>query len=146
MELLLVQFLVLVFTGALWWMARRDLSNRALPPPAVPESADTQNAKIQDLEQLCVLLETLTTDLARRVEALEHTPRPAAVSKSGLGADPPKPEPAKQEPETDLDPRHAQMADLVASGVSDPAALARQTGLGRAEVDLLLSLRSRRVL
>ena len=61
--MLLVQFLVLAFTGALWWLARRDLASRAAPPPPV----DTQ-----ELEQLCATLEALVTDLSRRLAAMEQ--------------------------------------------------------------------------
>ena len=38
------------------------------------------------------------------------------------------------------------MYALLASGVADPVEIARQTGLGRGEVDLILSLRGRRAL
>ncbi len=62
--MLLVQVLVLVFTAALWWIARRDLASR-VPPPVPAPQADTA-----ELEQLCVTLETLVTSLARRVVSI----------------------------------------------------------------------------
>ena len=77
--MLLVQFLVLAFTGALWWIARRDLAAR-VPPPALP----AQTADMAELEQLCATLETLVTSLARRLEAVERqntlSLRPAIVN------------------------------------------------------------------
>ena len=66
-EVLLVQFLVLAFTGVVWWLARRDLASR----PAPPVPADTQ-ADARELEQLCATLEALVTDLAGRMGAMEQ--------------------------------------------------------------------------
>ena len=168
-EVLFVQGLVLVFTGALWWIARRDLLSRAASPPAV----DTA-----DLEQLCATLETLVTNLSRRLDAVEAVgqknaetrqssreplpifempPRllePAFAEPVSISAEPvPVPaEPAfavpvfaEAVPADPLpDPRYTPVYALLASGVSDPIEIARQTGLGRGEVDLILSLRDRR--
>ena len=137
--MLLVQFLVLVFTGALWWLARRDLSSRPLPPPAAP--ADTR-----ELEQLCVTLEALVTDLAGRLEAVERQ-KDVERQRGEARGDPaptgvPVPSPAASaEPEA---ASHAALSALVAEGVTDPAEIVRRTGLGRGEVDLILSLRARR--
>ena len=134
-EVLLVQFLVLIFTGALWWLARRDLSSRPAPPPAAP--ADTR-----ELEQLCVTLEALVTDLAGRLEVIERSQArfvgaPLAAPSSGAAL----PSPPPVEPETGA---HAALSALLSEGVTDPAEIARRTGLGRGEVDLILSLRARR--
>ncbi len=158
--MLLVQGLVLVFTVVLWWIARRDLAARAVPPvPGVPP------AETADLEQLCATLETLVTDLSRRLEAVEARLPNLRASKMP----PAKPEPASEEaitfvslpetvpapeavpapavaPELPLDTRYAPVYALLASGLSDPAEIARRTGLGRGEVDLILSLRGRRAL
>jgi len=41
---------------------------------------------------------------------------------------------------------HAPLYALLEEGVTDPAEIARRTGLGRGEVDLILSLRARRAL
>ena len=141
---------MLVFTGALWWIARRDLAARPAPPPpvAVPELAD--------LEQLCATLETVVTDLAKRLEALERgvpasdPPRlrevPAERGGDLLAVPPPAlavpgiaPRPAPE-----ADPRHRPVFALLAQGVTDPAEIARQTNLSRGEVDLILSLHARR--
>jgi len=147
-EVLLVQLLVLVFTGALWWIARRDLAAR-VPPPIPP----SQPADTAELEQLCATLETLATSLARRLDAVEAAQSEAAQaasnslphSFSGPAAlfSPAAPEPLHP-PEPD--PRYAPVYALLASGVSDPVEIARQTGLGRGEVDLVLNLRGRRAL
>ena len=43
-----------------------------------------------------------------------------------------------------VDPRYAPVYALLEAGVFDPVEIARQTGLGRGEVDLILSLQDRR--
>ena len=144
-ELLLVQILVLIFTGALWWIARRDLASRPVPSPPV---ALTEMA---DLEQLCATLETVVTDMARRLDALERgvpvsvPPRlseaPAERGSDLLAVPPPALAPR---PAPEADPRHQPVFALLAEGVTDPAEIARRTGLGRGEVDLILSLHARR--
>ena len=141
-EVLLVQVLVLGFTGFLWWVARRDLAARVLPPAPSPP-ADTA-----ELEQLCATLETLVTSLARRLDAVERaasgplTPGPF-VPPSALQPAPDLPAvPAEPPP----DPRYEPVYALLASGVVDPVEIARRTGLGRGEVDLILSLRGCRAL
>jgi hypothetical protein len=59
----------------------------------------------------------------------------------------PLPQAETPEEETpDEDPRHSTLHLLWEQGVTDPVELARRTGLGRGEVDLLLSLRGRRAL
>lgn len=143
--MLLVQFLVLVFTGALWWLARRDLSSRPLPPPATP--ADTR-----ELEQLCVTLEALVTDLAGRLEAVERQKdverrKDVERQRREVRGDPAPTSVPVSSPAASAEPEaasHAALSALVAEGVTDPAEIARRTGLGRGEVDLILSLRARR--
>lgn len=142
-EVLLVQVLVLVFTAALWWIARRDLATRV--PPAIPPSAET-NADTAELEQLCATLETLVTSLARRLDAVER-----AASSEPLVPPPAFPfapdlSPAAQPSDSLPEPRYEPVYALLASGVADPVEIARRTGLGRGEVDLILSLRDRRTL
>lgn len=156
--MLLVQVLVLGFTAALWWIARRDLAARAAPrvPPSTAPSADTA-----ELEQLCATLETLVTSLARRLDAVERAaPRPLAEYSAPpvLGAGgrsegiPLAPVLAPVAPalapaaESLPDPRYEPVYALLASGVADPVEIARRTGLGRGEVDLILSLRDRRAI
>lgn len=183
-EVLLVQFLVLAFTGAVWWLARRDLRSRPAPPLSAAPQADTR-----ELEQLCATLEALVTDLAGRLEAVERqmadsqrvlpaleVPVSSEKTAPGLGdgeravspvaerlpfdsslallvpglnapAHPPlpvpSPEAAAAEPGSGS---HAPLYALLDEGVTDPAEIARRTGLGRGEVDLILSLRARRAL
>ena len=135
--MLLVQMLVLGFTAALWWIARRDLAARAAPvvPPSPP--ADTA-----ELEQLCATLETLVTSLARRLDAVERAA--ASGPRVPPPAAPPVPDAALVPADPLPDPRHEPVYALLASGVTDPVEIARRTGLGRGEVDLILSLRDRR--
>ncbi len=146
---------MLIFTGALWWIARRDLAARAVPPPPMAV------AEMADLEQLCATLETVVTDLARRLDALERgvpvsvPPRlseaPAERGGDLLAAAPfvsapsaPAVSALAPRPAPEADPRHQPVFALLAQGVTDPAEIARQTGLGRGEVDLILSLHARR--
>ncbi len=147
-EVLLVQFLVLAFTGVVWWLARRDLASRPAPPAAV--QADTR-----ELEQLCVTLEALVTDLAARLEAVEArlqrdggtplaAPFLAPVPSSAVM--PPVPTARVSTPAEPESAAHAPLYALLDAGVTDPAEIARRTGLGRGEVDLILSLRARRAL
>jgi len=141
-EVLLVQFLVLAFTGALWWLARRDLRSRPAPPVPAAQ-ADTR-----ELEQLCVTLEALVTDMAGRLEAVER--RLERTGGAPLAAPPldvsssPAPPPPPQAPAEPEAASHAALSALLEAGVTDPAEIARRTGLGRGEVDLILSLRARR--
>ena len=135
--MLLVQGLVLVFTAALWWIARRDLTGR-VPPPAPA-------ADMAELEQLCATLETLVTSLARRLDAVERDAEIRLPAPNSGGAEPHRAE-HLEAAEPSPDPRYAPVYALLASGVADPVEIARQTGLGRGEVDLILSLRGRRAL
>ncbi len=134
--------LVLVFTGALWWIARRDLAARV--PPPVPPTASGRAADTAELVQLCATLETLATSLARRLDAVEAAQATSHSLPYSL------PEFAVSEPERlaepGPDPRYAPVYALLDAGVSDPTEIARQTGLGRGEVDLILILRGRRAL
>ncbi len=170
-EVLLVQFLVLAFTGVVWWLARRDLASRPAPPVPADPPADPQ-----ELEQLCATLEALVTDLARRLEAIEQRPQQGVGARLIAPSPPPAPmspalpEQGKEEggamnhaptllaairplapapPEPAANPgsaSHAALYALLDEGVTDPAEIARRTGLGRGEVDLILSLRARRAL
>jgi len=173
---LLVQFLVLAATAALFWVARRDLASRreAAPPPAPPGE---EAVHLAELEQLCATLEALATSLARRLDAVERQlaverlaverlpptiqAADAAASEAAAPLSPqaaplavsdllhvsrvaaPEPSPPGDLP---LDPRHLSAYALLQAGMTDPVEIARQTGLGRGEVDLILSLRARRAL
>ena len=167
--MLLVQGLVLVFTAVVWWIARRDIAARV--PPSVPGVLLADTA---ELEQLCATLESLVVSLSERLEAVEaRLPKPkapkAAVVKPAVALEPVIiPEPAAELPvaaeplyetphilvvaarevipEPPPETRYAPVYALLALGLSDPVEIARQTGLGRGEVDLILSLRDRRVL
>ncbi len=160
--MLLVQLLVLAFTAALWWIARRDLASRSAPVPPAAGGAES-GEHTQALEQLCVSLEALASDLARRVDALERqTARavppggltPGAIFDTGAAPEiapagdpapvsvswrPPAPELAASEADR-------AVAALLASGVTDPAEIAHRATLSRGEVDLILSLRARQAL
>ena len=105
-----------------------------------------------DLEQLCATLETVVTDLAKRLDALERgvpasdPPRlsQAPAERGGNLLAAPLAPVTVPRPALEADPRHQPVFALLAEGVSDPAEIARQTGLGRGEVDLILSLHARR--
>ena len=163
-ELLLVQFLVLAFTAALWWIARRDLAARAASPLPAP-------AETHELEQLCATLEALVTDLSRRLERLEEqqderqpndigarfiAPPVAAAPSGAMAAQDAIPfmqgtaisAPAQKKPEPDdtQEARYAPVYALLDEGVTASEEIARRTGLSRGEIDLILSLRARRAL
>lgn len=131
--------MVLAATAALFWFARRDLAARAAPAAAPP--ADTR-----ELEQLCATLETLVTDLARRLDALERRDPLAAGVLPAVGAPLAAPSPAAEMRPSVPDPRHLPLYALLDEGVSDAAEIARRTGLARGEIELILSLRARRAL
>ena len=156
-ELLLVQLLVLAFTGVLWWIARRDLASRALPaPPSV--------AATEDLEQLCATLEALAMDLDRRLQAVERQLAQAASQPihrpvnfvsdveavpevfREAGARDRSPERTEPEAEASQEARYAPVYALINEGVSDPSEIARRTGLSQGEVELIVRLRARRAL
>ena len=149
---LLVQFLVLAATAALFWRARRDLASRAGSPSPAAHSTE-------ELEQLCGTLEALVTDLSRRLSVLERqgSSLPAEISSVGarlaaptLSAAPLSAAPVRAESAAISapapDPQYAPVYALMEAGVTDPQEVARRTGLSRGEVDLILSLRARQVL
>ncbi len=169
--MLLVQLLVLAFTGAVWWLARRDLTSRPAPPVPIAQ------ADAHELEQLCVTLAALVTDLTGRMEAMEQRlqegvgttlaapassvapslptppapkeamPKEAMPMEAGAASSPPtrsfSPLAAAAEPEIAA---HAPLFALLDAGITDPAEITRRTGLGRGEVELILSLRARHAL
>lgn len=152
--MLLVQFLVLAFTAALWWIARRDLTSRAAPPLSAP-------AEAAELEPLLATLESLVTDLARRLAVVERQLSAPAVRQSqepGARLAAPSsptaervasrdlPRSSEGEASEPLDARYAPVYALLAQGVTDPQEIARQTGFSQGEVSLILSLRARRAL
>ena len=82
--MLLVQFLVLAFTGALWWIARRDLASRAAA------SAARVRQRRRNWNSLLATLEALVTDLAHRLERVERREEPNLAA----GVKPSEPNPA----------------------------------------------------
>ena len=131
MELLL-QFVVLAFTAAVWWLARRDLTAQA---------ARLRAGEAEEWDRLRAGVEDLAADLERRAEAAEA--RLAARIAGGRPAPAPASVPAPVEAEA-ADDKYAPALALAAAGVTDPTEIARRTGLGRGEVELLLNLRARR--
>ena len=173
-EVLLVQGLVLVFTAVVWWIARRDIAAR-IPPsvPGVP-LADTAELEqlCATLESLVVSLserlEAVEARLPKPKVPNAAVAKPAVELGPVIVPDPvTAPEPAAELPvaaeplyetphilvvaarevipEPPPETRYAPVYALLALGLSDPVEIARQTGLGRGEVDLILSLRDRRV-
>lgn len=153
MELLLGQFLVLGFTLVAWWLARRDLSARA---------AQAQAPAVAEWERLQEAVETLIADLERRAEAAEgriaeaerrlSAARPSAMPNTmpntmpnAMSEAPTEAMPASV-PNTEQrehEERYAPAYALADSGVSDAGEIARRTGLGQGEVELILGLRDR---
>lgn len=145
MELLLGQFLVLGFTLLAWWLARRDLSARAAQAQA-PETAEW--------ERLREAVETLIADLERRAAAAEG--RIALAEQRLGGAEPGERRPASPEAyvaaapagvpssqQAEHEERYAPAYALADAGVTDAGEIARRTGLGQGEVELILGLRAR---
>ena len=135
MELLL-QFVVLAFTALVWWLARRDLSLRA---------ALLRTGEAEELERLRAGVEGLAADLERRAEAAEAR-LASRIAEARALSFPLGTEggPAPAGPEGGGDDRYAPALALAAAGVTDLTEIARRTGLGRGEVELLLTLRARR--
>ena len=134
MELLL-QIIVLAFTALVWWLARRDLTLRA---------SQHRAGEVEELERLREGVESLAADLEHRAEAAEARLAACVAEARSLrfgpaeaGVPPPHPGDAPDDP-------YAPVLALAADGVTDPAEIARRTGLGRGEVELLLALRGRR--
>lgn len=145
--MLLLQLLVLLFTAALWWLARRDLSARAAAPRG-------------DLERLRDAVEALSADLEARATAAEQRIADAQARLDRHAADVERrlarggaaetrgslPNVTQENPaqERDGDGRYAPVYALAEAGETDLSEIARRTGLGRGEVELVLNLRARR--
>jgi hypothetical protein len=163
--MLLLQFLVLGFTMIVWWLARRDLKSRAgeVERPALDEWQRLQGAVqmlIAELEQRAAEAEQRIVAAGERLLEAEARLRQAepsaddvlmragasarpAVAESAAGASS-FVEPAAAGTEVaEADERFAAVSDLIASGVTDAAEIARRTGLGQSEVGLMLALHDR---
>lgn len=179
-----LQLLVLALTATLWWVARRDLSARAvsLRPPA---SEDWERLRMTveqlmaELERRAIVAEQRIVETEARLLMAEHhvretLQRASASPAAPMGVLPPLsaepapapmpngalPPPAVLEevappapvfvppPAAHLSPAEAHYAPIHAladAGETDAAEIARQTGISRGEVDLVLSLRGRRM-
>lgn len=139
LPILLLQFLVLAVTAALWWLARRDLTARA---------AETGSRARAEWEALRATVEALIADLEARVEEADRR-LAARIAEARTAPEAPAgsdvPAGAEAEPPA-RDDRYARVHELEAAGVRDPVEIARRTGLGRGEVELILGLRGRRTL
>ena len=145
---LLGQFLVLGFTLLAWWLARRDLSARA---------AQAQAPANAEWERLHEAVETLIADLERRAAAAEGRIAEAERRFNALGPSEASerhheawaapvgqaPAPASNAPQAEHEERYAPAYALADAGVSDAGEIARRTGLGQGEVELILGLRAR---
>lgn len=145
--MLLLQLLVLLFTAALWWLARRDVSARAAAPRG-------------DLERLRDAVAAVSADLEARAGAAEQRVAEAQARLERSAADMEKRLtqggaaetrrpllPVSEEATTeggDGDGRYAPVYALAEAGETDLSEIARRTGLGRGEVELVLALRARR--
>ncbi len=179
-----LQMLVLALTALLWWVARRDLSARALSLRP-PDSEDWERLRMTveqlmaELERRAIVAEQRIVETEARLLMAEHhvretlqrasalpaapasiappvpaapvapvppasaAPVPASPREDAPGAGvslPPTP-PAPSPAEAHYAPIHA----LADAGETDAAEIARRTGISRGEVDLVLSLRGRRM-
>lgn len=214
MNALVIQFLVLAFTAALWWLARRDLTSKAADARA-PAAEDWARLRVTveqlmvELERRAVVAEQRISEAEQRLRLVEQRVQASfalAESAQGVSAAPvsdlspalaveiaaPAPErmaeappvpaaldalgnafpapalstadrtaaprlpapaavppvaPVSAPPPLRLTPEEARYLPIHAladAGEADAAAIARQTGLPRGEIELVLSLRARR--
>ncbi|MBV9851588.1 MAG: hypothetical protein JO250_18115 [Armatimonadetes bacterium] len=134
MELLL-QFALLAFTALVWWLARRDLTERA---------ARIRAGEAEELGRLRDSVEQLAADLERRAVEAEARLAAHVAEARALSARPPDTSAPPDSGGEGADDRYGPALALAAIGVTDPAEIARRTGLGRGEVELLLNVRARR--
>ena len=139
--MLLLQFVLLVGTALVWWFARRDLTRLG---------AQGRSGETEELERLRAGVQDLAADLERRAEAAELRLAARIAQASALAPTSSNPAPpelgagGRSSAEPAEDDRFAPARALAAAGVTDPTEIARRTGLGRGEVELLLNLRARR--
>jgi hypothetical protein len=152
------QFALLVAIIAAWYFAKRDLTAAAAlrQSPAVAEMKELR----ETVEQLIGVLEQRAAAAEKRLATL------IAFANQAVASERPSSAPARSNsspestvPESDHGSdaapsavpsappsppnRYQQVYDLEDAGVTEPAEIARQTGLGLAEVSLVLSLRPR---
>ena len=131
-----LQFVVFAFTAAVWWLARRDLTARA---------AQIRAGEAEELERLRVGVEALAADLERRAEAAEAR-LGARIAQAVACRTPENAPPVANARSREVEDPYAPALALADAGVLDPTEIARRTGLGRGEIELLLNLRARRAL
>lgn len=155
----LFQFIVLGFTAAVWWLARRDLARRgaAMSGPAIQEwerLQETVQTLIADLERRATVAEQRVAAAEQRMAEAEKrltiAGPPAARDWETPPASPPAPEPPPvEEPpyfeaeQAAHEERYAPVYALTEAGVTDIAEIVRRTGLGHGEVELILGLHAR---
>ena len=148
---MIFQLLVLGFTAYVWWLARRDLSQRAteISGPATQEWERLQatvQTLIADLERRATLAEQRVTAAEQRMAAMEVRPgtgeySPVPAMPSAVSAPPISGETLYPEAERVAhDERYASVYALADAGVTDAAEIARRTGLAYGEVALVLGL------
>lgn len=145
--LLLLQFLVVGFTVALWWLARRDLTRAAIErhTPVIAEWTELQaavNSLIVDLERRATMTEQRVSAAEQHLRSLagllvagdmdEARDFPIAAPMGGVIEEAPQ------------DERYSAVYALADSGVTDAREIARRTGLECGEIELILTLRVRR--
>ncbi len=158
----LLEFLLLVFIGIAWYVAKRDLTAAAAmkQSPALAELRELRETVEQLISVLEEKAEAAEKRLALRIAKADGISAPAAREEP-MSAEPPKDayaaamdavreahEQAASQPEAAVAPpkapdRYQQVYELEDAGIAEPAEIARQTGLGLAEVSLVLSLRPR---
>lgn len=145
--LLLLQFLVVAFTFAVWWLARRDLTRVAIErnAPAVEEWTELHkavNSLIADLERRAAAAEQRVAAAEQRLQLLVSELDAGSAVGQIDAAPSEQPRMAEEPP---VEPRFAAVYALADSGVADVREIARQTGLECGEIELVLALRPRRL-
>lgn len=159
------QALVLGLTAWLWWTARRDLAAKAAELRA-PASDDWERLRVTveqlmvELERRAIVAEQRISQAELRLQGTEQrfasatsqtvlTPHPASLSETLPAPALPHVSPGSAAvPADHLTPeagKYAMIDTLLAEGMQDAGDIARRTGLARGEVELVLSLRGRRM-
>jgi TolA-binding protein len=130
--ILLLQLLLVVGMAIVWWNARRDLQQLA---------TTQQTPTLKKIESVRAAVEKLLDELDQKLVAIEsRIDRLASVSPADQvkKAQPHSTTIARQTAVTDM--RYEQVYTLADEGV-DSEEIARRTGFGSAEVEMVIGLR-----
>ncbi|HEY3331291.1 MAG TPA: hypothetical protein VGK19_14780 [Capsulimonadaceae bacterium] len=166
-----LEFLVLIFIAMAWYIAKRDLTAAAALKHT--STANEIRELRETVEQIIVVLEERASAAEARLEAIIGRASTVEKQLSAVLQQPLRTWPTADEKPLEMeatqpvgedamdvpqiprkragkslskqpaDDRYQAVYDLADAGVSDVAEIARQTGLGQAEVSLVLNLRPR---